>query len=154
MKTNIKRLAIALVIPLALGGLAALLTASAMGIYSEIVKPVLAPPSIVFPIVWTILYVLMGISSYRVFESHCAEREGALTTYAVSLILNVLWPILFFLARAFWLSFVCILALDLSVAITLKKYKPCDKIAYYLQIPYLIWVLFATYLNLAIAIMN
>ncbi len=149
-----KELIIAILIPLAVGGLAALLTAPAMGIYSKIVLPPLAPPSILFPIVWTILYVLMGISSYRIYKSCCAGRENALTVYAVSLIVNFLWPVLFFLAEAYVVAFICIILLDASVILTLWYYKKCDNVAFYLQIPYLVWVLFATYLNLAIAILN
>ncbi len=149
-----KKLIIAILIPLAVGGLAALLSSPAMSIYSSMNQPPLAPPSWLFPVVWTILYILMGISSYRIYKGCCDLRESGLTAYAVSLILNFLWPVLFFLAEAFWVAFVCILLLDASVIATAVYYRRCDKYAFYMQIPYIAWVLFATYLNFAIAILN
>ena len=149
-----KPLIIAILIPLAVGGLAALLTSSAMDMYDKIVQPPLAPPAILFPIVWTILYILMGISSYIIYTDECPVKERALTVYSISLMANFLWPTLFFLAQAFWIAFVCIILLDILVLLTILSYRKCDRVAAYLQIPYFIWVLFATYLNLAIAILN
>ncbi len=149
-----KPLMISILIPLAVGGLSALLTSSAMDTYDKVVRPPLSPPSTLFPIVWVILYLLMGISSYIIYTDDCPTKESSLTVYAISLMANFLWPTLFFLAQAFWIAFICIIILDLLVLLTIIYYSKCDKVAAYLQIPYLIWVLFATYLNLAIAILN
>ena len=140
------------------GGIAsALITMKDMALYQEIVKPPLAPAAIVFPIVWTVLYVLMGISAARIFMWKSREPrlvEKALTRYAISLIVNYTWPIFFFTLSAFAVALIWLILLFILVVMTIIVYKKIDKVAAYLQIPYVIWLLIAAYLNAAILILN
>ena len=136
------------------GGIAsALITMGDMGIYKEITRPPLAPPAILFPIAWTILYTLMGISSARIFLWKKTEPrlvEKALTRYAISLLVNYTWPIFFFKFTAFFFSLAWLILLLILVIMTIIVYKKIDKPAAFLQIPYVIWLIFAGYLNAAI----
>ena len=145
---------ISILIALGVGGLSALLTAPNMDIYETIVSPPLAPPGWLFPIVWTILYILMGVSSAMIFSSNSTKKDDALFTYAVSLVLNFGWSIFFFNMQAFWISIVVLVALWISILVTIVKYYKINKTASWLQLPYLAWVTFAGYLNVAIAILN
>ena len=135
-------------------GLSALATANNMNIYDKITMPPLSPPGWLFPVVWTILFILMGISAALIFVSDSAQKESALFVYAVSLALNFTWSILFFNMQAFILSFIVLVGLWVSIIITIVKYFTIDKTAAWLQMPYLIWVTFAGYLNAAIVILN
>ena len=144
-------------ISLGVGLLSALITKGDMAIYEEIVKPPLAPPALLFPIAWIILYVLMGISSARIYikrRENTGEAKDALAVYAMSLIVNFTWSIIFFTLEAFLVAFVWLLLLLALIITTVIRYKPIDKLAAFLQIPYIIWVTFAGYLNLAIFILN
>ena len=157
MLKNIKPYLISVAISLFTGFFASLLTRGYMDIYSQITKPPLAPPSILFPIVWTVLYVLMGIGAAVVYNTRSITPKGsskALVIYALSLILNFSWSIIFFRLRAFLAAFICLLALLFSVIKTISSYMKVAPIAAYLQIPYALWVAFAGYLNLAIYILN
>ncbi len=148
---------IAILIPLAVGGLASLLTSGSMMMYDEIVKPPLAPPPILFPIVWTILYILMGIGSARVYlkkEAMPREVTNALKTYVLQLGFNFFWSLIFFNLRAFLFAFIWLIALWGLIIIMLFKFYKIDKPAAIINIPYLLWVTFAAYLNLAIFILN
>jgi tryptophan-rich sensory protein len=160
MKINFKKILpviVACLIPLAVGGLSALITAEDIRAYSIIKTPPFAPPGFLFPIVWTVLYILMGISSYLVWkhrkEMPLKVRE-ALTTYAMSLIVNFSWSILFFKFGAFLLSFIWLLLLLYLIIKTIIQYFKIEKISAYLQIPYALWVTFAGILNLAIYFLN
>lgn len=157
MKEKIKTYVVSIAIALAVGGLSALLTMGNMNLYSEITKPALAPPSILFPIVWTVLYVLMGISAAMIYsekENKPAEVKHALTVYGINLFLNFFWSIIFFNMRAFLLSFAWLVALWAVILVMIIKFYRIRPTAGILQIPYLIWVTFAGYLNLAIYILN
>jgi len=157
MKNKIKTYIVAILIPLVVGGLSALITSRNMGIYSDIVTPPLSPPSVLFPIVWTVLYILMGISSaisYLQDGYPMYRRKSALYTYALSLFLNFFWSIIFFNLRAFLFSFIWLLALLFTIIRTIMKHYKINPIAAYLQIPYAIWVAFAGYLNFGIWILN
>ncbi len=145
---------LSILLALTVGGLSALATANNMNIYDKITMPPLSPPGWLFPVVWTILFVLMGVSAAIVFVSRSAEKESSLFVYAVSLVLNFTWSILFFNMQAFILSFVVLVALWVSIIITMVKYFTIDKTAAWLQLPYLIWVTFAGYLNAAIVLLN
>ncbi len=148
--------AIGIAIPLAVGGLAALLTKDSMDIYQTIVQPPLTPPGILFPIVWSILYILMGVSGTLVWNSDAAAKEKrvALTVYGVQLVVNFFWSIFFFNERLFLLSFLWLALLwGLIIAMIIRFYR-INKAAGLLQIPYLLWVTFAGYLNLAIYLLN
>ena len=143
-----------ILLALTVGGLSALATANNMNIYDKITMPPLSPPGWLFPVVWTILFILMGISAALIFVSDSAQKEGALFVYAVSLALNFTWSILFFNMQAFILSFIVLVGLWVSIIITIVKYFTIDKTAAWLQLPYLIWVTFAGYLNAAIVLLN
>ena len=157
MWKKIKPYVISIAIALAVGGLSAFLTRNDMDVYKEIALPPLAPPSILFPIVWSVLYVLMGISSAIVYlkrnEKPNAVRN-ALSVYGISLVLNFMWNIIFFKFRVFLFAFIWLLALLAVIIRTVADYKKIKPIACYLQIPYAIWVSFAGYLNFAIWILN
>ncbi len=136
------------------GAISALLTSGNMDLYSSIVSPPLAPPGILFPIVWTILYTLMGISAARIYISNNNKWNTSLTVWAVQLGVNFIWSIIFFNLQAFLFAFIWLILLwALIITMIIMFYKQ-DKIAAYLQIPYLIWVTFAGYLTLAIYLLN
>lgn len=157
MWKKIKPYVISLAISLGTGGLSALATRKSMDIYKIIKKPPLAPPSIAFPIAWTILFALMGISSAIVFVNRNKNKEDtgkALKIYGGSLIVNFLWSIIFFNLKAFPAAFLWLLFLWGLILATIIRYRKISKTASFLQIPYLLWVTFAGYLNAAIALMN
>lgn len=157
IKTGIKPYLFFCAASLLTGGLSALLTAKNMSLYDSVNKPLLSPPAAVFPIVWTILYILMGISAARVYQRRSfnpAAAKRGLQTFAVSLIFNFFWSVFFFNARAYLFSFLWLAALWALVFFTIVFYKKIDKPAGNMQIPYLIWLTFAGYLNLFIYILN
>ena len=157
IKPYILPYSISIAIPISVGLISTFLTRGNMSLYSEITTPKLAPPAWIFPIVWTVLYVLMGISSCMIYQKRDnaqAEVRQGLTYYAMSLILNFAWSIIFFNFRLFRLAFLCILVLLYLVIRTIIEYKKVCPLAAYLQIPYVAWVAFAGYLNLAISILN
>lgn len=157
MKEKIKNYAVSIAIALAVGVFSALLTAGNMDLYSEIISPPLTPPSILFPIVWTLLYILMGIGAAMIYGEKASkpdEVRHALTVYGINLFLNFFWSIIFFNLRAFFFSFVWLIALWTAILIMIIKFYKIRSVAGILQIPYLIWVTFAGYLNLAIFLLN
>lgn len=141
-----------ILIPVALGAVVGFLTAGSMD-YQSLQKPVLAPPGILFPIVWSILYVLMGISYGILTEKGLLEPKLS-AVYYIQLGVNLLWPILFFTLEWRLFAFVWILLLDALVAAMVVLFYRKNKLAGLLQLPYLAWVLFASYLNLAFFILN
>lgn len=151
-----KLLVPALLLPLAVGGLAALLTGSAMDSYSGVARPPLSPPGWVFPVAWTLLYILMGIASYIVANSPVSRerKERALCVYALQLAVNFAWPVIFFKLSAYGAAFFWLLLLLLLVLATELLFKHISKTAGKLLLPYLLWLLFALYLNLGVWIMN
>lgn len=156
MKEKFKVYSIAILIPLAIGLLSAFLTMGNMDIYETIKNPPLSPPAILFPIVWTILYILMGISSARIYLSSALDikKQSAFISYGASLIFNFFWSIIFFNMRQFLLSFIWLLILLWLIIRTIIKYKKIDSLSAYLQIPYAVWVAFAGYLNFGIWLLN
>ncbi len=156
-KETIKTYIIGIAIPIAVGLISSLLTSGNMDIYSRINKPPLAPPSILFSIVWTILYVLMGISSVMIYNTEGVsklQKQNALYVYTLQLVVNFTWSIIFFNLQAFLLSFFVILVLWLLVLLMIKRFTEINKTAGLLQIPYLVWITFAGYLNLMIYLLN
>lgn len=141
-----------ILIPVLVGGAIGLMTSSAID-YNSLQKPPLAPPSIVFPIVWSILYILMGIS-YGILKSKGLTDKKIDLIYYMQLAVNAMWSIIFFLLKWRLFAFIWILLLDVLVILMITKFYKKDKTAGLLQIPYLLWVLFASYLNLAIYILN
>lgn len=157
MKPKIKPYIISILIALAIGGLSAFLTRGNMDIYSEIDTPPLSPPSILFPIVWTVLYVLMGVSAAMIATDPTASRddkESAISIYSASLVFNFAWSIIFFNLRAFLPAFIWLLILLALIIKTIVDYAKINKTAAYLQIPYALWVAFAGYLNFGIWWLN
>ena len=150
---NRSSLIIAILIPLAVGSLSALISGN-MALYSTINKPAFSPPSIVFPIVWTILYVLMGISSYIIYSSDSVDKTKALKIYALQLFFNFCWSILFFRYNLYLLSFLWLVILIVLICIMIKDFYKINPAAAYLQIPYLLWCIFAAFLNFSIYTMN
>ncbi len=154
---RVKTYVISVLIALAVGGLAALLTGDNMMLYAEIITPPLAPPAVLFPIVWTILYVLMGIGAARVYlnrDKHGKKVADALSVYVVQLVVNFFWSIIFFNMRAFLSAFLWLVLLWIAVLSMIVKFKKVDKIAAVINIPYLVWVTFAGYLNYMIFVLN
>ena len=149
-----KPLIINLLISLGVGGLSALLTADSMKIYSCLIQPPLAPPPWLFPIVWTVLFLLMGISSYLIWVSDSALRESVLTVYAIQLAVNFFWPIIFFGLEKYLFAFFWLISLIVLVIVMIVLFYKIKPSAAYLQLPYLAWLLFAAYLNLAIYLLN
>ena len=156
MKIKIKPLVVALILPLATGGLASLLARGRMDLFETVEKPLLSPPAWLFPVAWTILYVLMGVASYRVFTARAgsAEKNRALLFYGIQLAFNFFWTLIFFNLGAYWFAFVWLAALLALIVVTTMKFRRIDRPAAYLMIPYILWVTFAGYLNFGIALMN
>lgn len=152
-RIDYKSLLLNIFIPLFLGSFVGFLTAS-FNNYYDLVQPFFAPPSIVFPIVWTILYILMGISSYLIIKSNSYKKNDALFIYGIQLVINLVWSIWFFVFRFYLLSFIWILLLISFVLIMIKKFYNINKISAYLQIPYFIWLIFAGILNLFVYFLN
>lgn len=141
-----------ILIPVILGGIIGLIISGTMD-YETLQKPILAPPNILFPIMWTILYILMGVS-YGILETNALTDEKTNAIYYIQLVVNLLWPIFFFTLKWRLFAFLWIVLLVILVATMLIKFYSKNKIAGALQIPYLLWSLFATYLNFSIYILN
>lgn len=153
LKIQWKGLIVCIIIPLAVGGISAFLTRNSMQAFETMNKPPLAPPAWVFPVVWTILFILMGIASYLVVVSGKPNR-AALTVYGLQLFFNFLWSIIFFNFEQYLLAFIWLVALWLLILATTILFYRISKPAGYLMIPYLLWVSFAGYLNYAIYLLN
>ena len=155
MKPNIKKLIISLAIPLAVGGLSVLLSGG-MESYRTLYKPPLSPPGWVFPIVWTILYLLMGYASYRVLVSGAPKEQNhqALLLYGLQLFVNFIWSPIFFGLEWRLAAFIVLLVLWLLVCLTLHRFSAIDERAGDLLLPYILWITFAGYLNLGAYLLN
>lgn len=153
---KLKTLIISITIPLLVGSLSALLTSDSMSIYQELTKPTINPPGYIFSIIWTILYILMGIASYIILTSsnNHSDIYKALTVYGLQLFVNFLWPIFFFAFGWYLFSFIWLLVLWVLLLITITLFYQLSKPAAYVMIPYLLWVTFAGYLNLSIYLLN
>lgn len=156
MKIDKKRLIICLAIPLVVGGAAGLLTMNSMEAFEALNQPPLSPPGWLFPVVWTVLYVLMGIASYLVSVSDAPheEKARALWTYGIQLAFNFSWPIAFFNLKWYLFAFLWLVILWILILITALRFGRIRKPAGYLLVPYLLWVAFAGYLNLGIYLLN
>ena len=121
--------------------------------YSNLIQPNFAPPAILFPIVWTILYVLMGVS-YGILKSNNLTNDKINKIYYLQLIVNLAWSIIFFTFKWRLFAYCWILLLIVLVVLMIKEFYSKNKAAGLLQIPYLLWVVFATYLNLSIYLLN
>ena len=141
-----------ILIPVFIGGIVGLIISGSID-YNSLQKPFLAPPSILFPIVWTILYILMGVS-YGILESKSLIEPKTKFIYYLQLFVNATWSIIFFTLKWRLFAFIWIILLDLIVIILIIEFYKKNKIAGLIQIPYLLWVLFASYLNLAVYLLN
>lgn len=141
-----------ILVPVVVGAIIGLLISSAVD-YNSLQKPPLSPPSIAFPIVWTVLYILMGIS-YGILKNKSLTDKKIDFIYYIQLAVNALWSIIFFLLKWRLFAFIWIIILDILVILMIMKFYKKDKVSGLLQIPYLLWVLFASYLNLTIYILN
>ena len=141
-----------ILIPVVIGGIVGFLISNFID-YNIINKPPLSPPSIVFPIIWTILYILMGTSYGILKTKELIDDETNMIYYTQSLV-NVTWPIVFFVFKWRFVSILwIILLLILVVYMTIKFYRK-SKIAGLFQIPYILWTIFATYLTIGVYILN
>ena len=153
-KINIGSLISSIAIPLAVGGLAAILTGAGMDFYSSVKMPPLSPPSWLFPVVWTILYILMGISLYLVRQSDCRNKKTSYILFGLQLAVNFIWSLVFFNARAFLAAAILIVVLWGLILAMLASFHRCRPAAGYLQVPYFLWVTFAAYLTWSIYYLN
>ena len=142
----------AILLPVLIGALVGIITSGSMD-YNMLQKPPLAPPGTVFPIVWTILYILMGIS-YGILKVNNQTNEEIDWIYYIQLVINALWSIIFFNFKWRLFAFVWIILLAVAIISMIRKFFGKNKIAGLLQIPYILWVIFATYLNFGFYILN
>ena len=156
MKINKRLLFTCVAIPLIVGAVSALLTKNSMETFGMLNQPPLSPPAWLFPVAWTLLYALMGISSYLIVTSDAPKEEirEAIRIYAYQLIVNFLWSTFFFNFGWYLFSFLWLVLLWILVLIMIIKFKEISKAAAYTNIPYIIWLTFAAYLNLGIWILN
>lgn len=136
------------------GALSALFAGNFSGFYGELNRPPFSPPAAVFPVVWTILYALMGISAYKVWQADNVDSRRALGIYVIQLAINFSWSIIFFRFRALTLAAIVAVVLFASVAVMTYSFYMIKRKAGYLQLPYLFWSLFAAYLAVGTSILN
>lgn len=157
MKLNKKLLAKCIAIPVVLGIVSSLLTMGGMKVFNSTMnQPPLSPPMWLFPVVWTLLYVMMGTASYLVYtsEKEAKELSNAMSLYAAQLVVNFLWPIFFFHFQWYLLSFFWLLLLWVLVFLTTRQFYNISRLAGYLMVPYLVWLTFAAYLTLGVWWLN
>ena len=158
---KIWRVAVCIAVPLGGGFLVSLLTRNAMDQFGMLKQPALAPPAWLFPVAWTLLYVLMGVASYLIYlsliKAKKAERKdalAALVVYGVQLLFNFIWTPLFFNAGLYWVAFaVLVIMWLLEIALLILAFK-VNRVAFWCLVPYILWTSFAAYLNVSIALLN
>ena len=155
MWQKIKPYVISIAIALAVGGLSAVFTSGNMNMYDTLNRPPLSPPMWLFPVVWSVLFILMGVSSAMVYvKKDETDVSGALKIYALQLIVNFFWSIIFFNMRAYLFAVVWLALLWILILIMIISFRKIKPLAGYLQIPYLVWVSFALYLTIMIYLLN
>lgn len=156
LKRNWKTFAFWIFLAEAVGGLSGWLSRDGMKLYSEqIIQPPLSPPMWVFPVVWGILFALMGIGAARIsLQEKTAWRNRSLNLFIAQLTVNFFWSLIFFNAQAFGIAFLWLLLLIALVALMIFAFYKVDPLAAKLQIPYLLWLLFAAYLNFGVWYLN
>ena len=157
MKTiNWKPYAFWILLAEAAGALSGWLSREGSRTFSETAtQPPLSPPAILFPIVWTILYFLMGISAARISQSPPSpDRSRGLNLFIVQLVVNFFWSLIFFNAQAYGFAFFGLLLLWILVLLMILSFRKTDPLAAWLQIPYLLWLTFAAYLNAGVWYLN
>ena len=151
-----QKMLLCILIPLAVGALAGRLSREGMSLYQTMYKPLLSPPGWVFPVVWSLLYILMGIASCLVYCSEASRprKKRALILYGLQLAVNFVWPLLFFRFGLLWLSFFWLLLLIGLVWACMTLFRYILPKAGKLMLPYLLWLFYAAYLNLGAALLN
>ncbi len=147
-----KSLILNMALPLGVGLVSGLLTMGAMEDFAALNQPPLSPPGWLFPVVWTVLYALMGVSSWRI--RRIDKQAPPLTVYYVSLVFNFFWSIFFFVCQMWLFALIWLLVLWILILIYTVGYYRIDRIAGWLQVPYAVWCAFAIYLNLGIVLLN
>lgn len=145
---------LSILVPIFIAFLAGIIILPDIGIYSTLTLPPGSPPGFVFPIVWTALYILMGISSYGIFTSQSNFISISFWIYSFQLALNFFWPIIFFKSQLYLFAFIWLLILIACILLMIKIFTKVNKISAYLLIPYILWCIYAAYLNLGIVILN
>ena len=153
MKIN-KKLILNIIVTLIIGSLPSIFVFKGMNDYGALNKPPLSPPGFIFPIVWGILYILMGISYTKVTNKKSLYTDEAKLIYGIQLVVNALWTPIFFGLKQYFLAFIWLLMLIVLVVFMIIIFNKIDKKAAYLQIPYILWLLFAAYLNFGVFILN
>ena len=151
---DIKKLLFYIITTILIGTIPSIFVFKSMNVYNSLNRPPFSPPSIVFPIVWTILYMLMGISIYIIMQSKRKLKKNAKLIYYIQLITNALWSPIFFGFEEYFLAFLWILMLIVFVITMILTFYKIRKKAAYIQIPYLLWLLFASYLNFGVFVLN
>ena len=156
LKQNWKTFAFWIVLAEAVGGLSAWLSREGMKLYSETVaQPPLSPPMWLFPLVWGILYLLMGYSAARIYLAPPSrERSRGLNLFVAQLIVNFFWSLIFFNAQAFGFAFLWLILLWVLVLLMILAFRKVDPVAAWLQVPYLLWLTFAAYLSAGVWYLN
>ena len=156
LKHKYLRLAACVALPLILGALSALAVKGGMEEYAMLEQPPLSPPGWLFPVAWSLLYVLMGAASYLVLSSAAPlyERRRALKLYAVQLVVNVLWPPIFFGLELYLAALAWLVLLWVLVLVTALRFRRISRSAFCLMVPYLAWLTFAAYLNFGVWLLN
>ena len=155
-KQKIKIYAIFILVTESIGALSGFLSRSGMELYSTTFnQPPLSPPSILFPIVWGVLYALMGFGAARIYIAEPSTgRSRAINLYVTQLVVNFFWSLIFFNAQAFGFALIWLLLLWFLVLWMILTFRKVDILAAYLQVPYLIWLAFAAYLNTGVWYLN
>ena len=156
MKKHTKIILLSILIAESTGALSAWLTREGMKTFTNMIaQPPLSPPPLLFPIVWSILYALMGYGSAKIWMSApSSDRTRGLVLYASQLVFNFFWGLIFFNIQAFGFSFFWLLTLWGLVLLMTLAFRKTDPLAAKLQIPYLLWLTFAVYLNLGVWYLN
>lgn len=150
------RLLVCVAVPICVGLLAAYITRDNMDVFDEVKKPILTPPAAVFPIAWSILYVMMGLGLFFALNKSdtSGKRMKVLIPYVMQLILNFSWSIIFFNGQMYGVALLCIVFMWVMILLTILNFKDVSKLGSVMLIPYLAWVTFATYLNAGIFILE
>ena len=147
-------------VPLAVGGISSMIATNIAGKYDVLETPFLAPPGWLFPIVWTILFILMGLASWNIWIAgkreprKQAESRKLLVVYGVQLFFNFCWSIVFFGLGWYWLAFVWLMVMWGMIVYLVARSREVSMVAMWMLVPYLLWTTFAAYLNLSYAILN
>ncbi|MBR3135145.1 tryptophan-rich sensory protein [Candidatus Saccharibacteria bacterium] len=151
------RVILCVAVPLGGGFIISLLTMNAQEVFGQLNQPPLAPPAWLFPVAWTILYILMGLASFFIYYYGTRDKEArkaALIFYGIQLAFNFAWSLVFFNAKQYYVAFAILVVMWILIILTMAKASKVSKLAVACLVPYLLWVTFAGYLNIMIAILN